>query len=82
MIAEHAAPVSHQLTAVVHLDDVKVFQIVNDQQVRLSAGGNGPQVIETEVFGRVERRHLYGDDRVETLTDGAANDKIDVPFGQ
>ena len=54
--------------------------MVEDDEIRAEARGDGPQIVEPEILGRVEGSHLKGEERIETQPDRLSHHRIDVPF--
>ena len=75
--------VIHQLAPLIDHFNIKILEIINDNEIGQIAGGDGAAVIEQEVARRVVAGDLDGQDRVRAvLVDGLAADVVDVPLLQ
>ena len=62
------------------LFDAEPRQVIEDQEIRAVAGGNGSEVVKSKVLGWIERRHLNGKDRIDSLLDRLSNHRVHMAF--
>jgi len=55
-------------------------QLIENHDVSPETRGDRSQVVESEIFGGIEGRHLDGHDGIGPQVNGFSNDGVDVAF--